>query len=253
MKLKELDHYFKQLLNIDYFSNSDSSLNTIQVGDAEQEIKTCAFAVDACQQSIDCAKNAGADLLFVHHGFFWGRPIAITNNHYNRVKTLIENNISLYACHLPLDAHPLYGNNISLAKTLDLQEIEPFGWYKGKQIGFKGSLATPADLNTIITKLGTKREDCLSVLPLGKAEIKTIAIVSGGAADDVREAISDGIDLYITGEVSHQIYHECLESKINFVAAGHYFTETFGVKAVAKQVEKELGLKTIFISNPTQL
>ena len=126
MKLKELDKILTEQLNISAFD--DISLNGVQVAcSPDKEIKKVALAVDACQMSIDKALENGADMLFVHHGFFWGRPIAIDGIHYNRVKTLMDNDMALYACHLPLDAHPVLGNNAQMALSLGMKEYDPFG------------------------------------------------------------------------------------------------------------------------------
>lgn len=253
MKLKDIDSYLQELLHIQEFTSSDSSLNGIQVGDKEADIQCCAFAVDACHETINRAAAAGAQMLFVHHGLFWGRPLAITGSHYKRVKALLDNNIALYATHLPLDAHNELGNNIKLAQRLKLKSITPFGNYKGKMIGFEGKLEKPMDLSDVIQMLGIKESQCLKVLPFGAKAIESVAIVSGGAPHEVEEAIQKELDLYITGDASHEVYHLCSESQINMVSCGHYFTETTGVQAVSEKMQQDLKLRTIFIDLPTGL
>lgn len=253
MKLKDLDLYLQELLNLNDFTGVDSSLNGLQVGDYEAQINCCGFAVDACQETIERAVAVGAQLLFVHHGFFWGRPLPIRGNHFKRVKALLDGGLALYAAHLPLDAHPMLGNNSSLGMQLGLTEVEPFGLYKGKKIGVRGILPIPLTIDEILSKLGTNRENCPSVFPFGKRQIEQIGIISGGASREVEEAIDEKLDLYITGESSHEIYHTCLEAKINLIAAGHYFTETGGVHAIAKKLKEDLQLKTVFIDIPTNL
>lgn len=132
---------------------------------------------------------------------------------YQRVRELLAGPLALYAAHLPLDLHAELGNNAALARQLKLKEIEPFGEYSGIKIGYKGILAEPLSLDAFIRRLGLSREECLAVLPFGKEEIRTVGIVSGGAASslDVNQALDENLDLYLTGEVSHQIYHYCLE------------------------------------------
>ena len=141
MKLKELDLYFTELLNIDAFAAQDLSQNGVQVQNSGKEIKKVAFAVDACLQSIKEAAERKADMLFVHHGLFWSRSLRIMGNHYHRIKALLDNDIVLYAVHLPLDAHPLYGNNIGLARRLELENLKEFGMSRGlrflRQSSFK--------------------------------------------------------------------------------------------------------------------
>ena len=140
MKLKELCAYYESLLRIS--GTDDISLNGLQVGDGEAEIKTVAFAVDAAEETIGKAADAGADLLFVHHGLFWGKPYPLTGSVYRRFDLLFRRPLALFAVHLPLDLHPTLGNNARLAQTLGLQNILPFGEYHGIKIGFKGEWMT---------------------------------------------------------------------------------------------------------------
>ncbi len=253
MTLKELDGYFNKFLELSEFDKADISLNGIQVGEGEQEIRKVAFAVDACLESFIRAANAGADLLFVHHGLYWGAPVRITGDFYKRIQFLMENKLALYTAHLPLDSHPEVGNNAAIANRLGLTEITPFGSYRGIKIGYKGILPEPLDLDNLLIHLGTNRDACLSVLPFGDEKVRSVGIVSGGASSDVLQALSEELDLFITGEVSHQIYHACMEGRINYIAAGHYFTEIFGVRALAGALERDTGIETLFIDVPTGL
>ena len=253
MNIKEIDTYFRTLLPIDQMKKSDASLNGLQVSGSEKEIKKIAFSVDASLQSFKRAASWGADLLFVHHGLFWGRDIAVTGSHYERIKFLIENSLSLYACHLPLDMDRELGNNISVAKTLGLEDIEPFGEYRGNKIGYKGVLPEPLACEDIIEKGEFDRDSILSLLRFGPEKCRTVGIITGGACKEVEQAIDEELDLYLTGEISHQIYHQCLESGINVISAGHYATETSGVKNVSERVRKDLSLETVFIDLPTGL
>lgn len=254
MLLKELEEKLFSLLKINDFPQ-DPSLNGVQVGDKNKEIKKICFAVDACQESIDRAIDAKADMLFVHHGLFWGSPIAITDTHYKRVKKLLDNDCALFACHLPLDAHSVLGNNAQIAKILGMKSYDPFCMYKGSYIGFKGELPFPMSTEQIEKLLGFSVMYGLNVLPFGKDSdhIKTVGIVSGGAGDDVYQAIEEGLDCYITGEVPHEIFHISKESEINVIGGGHYQSEVFGVKAVARYLSGEMGLETEFIDIRTAL
>ncbi len=253
MVLRDLDRYFKGVLSIEENSAFDSSINGLQIGNWEQEVNRIAFAVDSGLEVVERAREWGADMLFVHHGLFWGRQEAIVGQHYNRVKTFLDSNISLYAVHLPLDLHPKLGNNIGIANCLGLNCIEPFGAYKGIKIGVKGVLKKSLTLDEVITRLGILEKDCLRVLRFGKDLVSSIGIVSGGAVFEVFDAINEGLDLYITGDAGHEVYHNCKEAKINMISGGHYNTETFGVRQVADFVSKDLGLETIFIDVPTGL
>lgn len=252
MKLKELNKILTEQLNISAFD--DISLNGVQVAcSPDKEIKKVALAVDACQMSIDKALENGADMLFVHHGFFWGRPIAIDGIHYSRVKTLMDNDMALYACHLPLDAHPVLGNNAQMALSLGMKEYDPFGLYNGQYIGFKGNLPFEMTCEEIAKLLGFSALYGMTILPFGKEEVRTVGIISGGAADDVFQAMEAGLDCYVTGECRHELYHTLKESGMNMVCGGHYQSEVFGVKAVGRFLNKEYGLETVFIDNRTAL
>ncbi len=253
MRLAELDRYFRELLRFEEVESIDSSLNGLQVECSDRELATVAFAVDACQASFERAAEARADLQFVHHGLFWGRPIALTRGHYRRVKFLIEHDIALYAAHLPLDLHPGLGNNAGMAAALHLEGIEPFGAYRGVKIGFKGRLRESADIDGVLRMIGIDRRSCVALLPFGPREIRTVGIVSGGALHEVTQAIAEGLDLYITGEASHTVYHSCLEEKINLICGGHYQTEVWGLRLLADRLAQDTGLRTLFVDVPTGL
>jgi dinuclear metal center YbgI/SA1388 family protein len=165
----------------------------------------------------------------------------------------MDRDLALYAVHLPLDMHPEVGNNAGIAAALGLEDTAPFGEYKGFLIGVKGSF--PAEV---------RREDCgkrlfgsaqppVRLLPFGKAEVKTVGIISGGAPFEALQAIDLGLDMYITGEASHSIYHICQEEGINILFAGHYQTETWGVRLLAEKTKAETGLETRFFDVPTGL
>ncbi|MBR1918207.1 MAG: Nif3-like dinuclear metal center hexameric protein [Spirochaetales bacterium] len=253
MKLIDLERELFRRLEIDEFP-FDISLNGIQVGASEdKEIKRVAVAVDACQATIDRAVENGADMLFVHHGLFWGHPLAIRGSHFNRVKKLLDNDVVLFACHLPLDAHPALGNNAQMALALGIREYDPFASYKGRSIGYKGRLPMAMSLSEISALLGFSTEWGLRVLPFGKELVETVAIISGSGEDEIPEAMEAGVDCYITGEIGHTCYHTCLEEHFNVIAGGHYQTETFGVRAVGRMMEKALGLETFFIERRTGL
>ena len=253
MKVKELLEELASYLCISDFEDADVSMNGLQVGNPDTEVVKVAFAVDACQKSIDAAVKEKANVLFVHHGLFWGKPIAVTGAHYKRIKTLIDNNICLIACHLPLDAHMELGNNFKMAEKIGLENIKPFCEYHGKMIGCSGVLKKGLSNEEIIKALGIRKNGTTVVIPGGKKKSKKIGIVSGGAPYDVEDAIKENLDAYITGENAHSVYHTCIENKINMLCLGHYETETFGVKAVADFVEKKYGIETVFLDVPSGL
>ena len=253
MTLNEFDSHFQELLGIPDTSRADSSWNGVQIECSDKPITRVACAVDACRASAERAADLKADLLFVHHGLFWGRPIAVTGTHYGRLKTFLDNDLALYAAHLPLDRHDTLGNNAVMAKKLGLEELSPFGEYHGINIGWRGELASPKTMDEIATILFGGPEELIGTLPFGPDVIRTVGIVSGGAPHDVTQAIDQGLDLYITGEPAHSVYHNCLEAGINVIFGGHYQTETFGVRAIAEYCQTTLSLESAFVELPTGL
>ncbi|MCL2805980.1 MAG: Nif3-like dinuclear metal center hexameric protein [Treponema sp.] len=247
----ELDAFFKSFLEIDAFSN-DNSLNGIQVDNDGSAIRKIAFSVDAAMETFEQAAAMNAGMLFVHHGLFWGAPQRITGNLRARIKFLLDHNICLYAVHLPLDQHPQFGNNAVLAQLLGLENIVPFGDYKGRKIGYKGTFPKPVTIDEAVKKISFTDRPPAGVFPFGRKECLSAAIVSGGASANAREAIEEGADLFITGESSHSIYHECLEGKLNMIAGGHYNTEVWGLQALMRHCIAER-IDSEFIDIPTGL
>lgn len=250
MTLKELEQIVSDKLEYSLFSSSDIGINGVQVGDLNQPIGKIALMVDSSLEGFKQAKQNGCNLILVHHGLFWGRPLAIKGDHYKRVKYLLDNGISLLASHLPLDAHMELGNAIGLAQKLDIVDIEPYFSYKGNNMGLKGSLKEPLSLNEI-NRIIVGNNEPSYIIPGGKSLVKTVGIATGDGPRSVFDAIDAGLDLYITGDKSHEIYHNCIEAGINVICAGHYATETEGVKLLGKWLEKNYNLETIFIDLPT--
>jgi len=253
MDIDGFDRWASALLDIPRFAKLDDSLNGIQVGRSAGPVAKVALAVDANAESVRRARAAGAQALFVHHGLFWGKPAPLKGALRGRVSELLSADMALYACHLPLDAHPEVGNNAVLARMLGLRDIEPFGEYHGVKIGFKGRIDPAISVDEALARVLPAGDAPRSLLPFGPRMVTRAAVVSGGAAFEALQAIAEGVELYVTGEPSHSIYHEVMESGINVIAAGHYATEVHGVKAVAERAARELGIQTVFIEYPTGL
>lgn len=249
----KLDSFFRGFLEIDGFAGSDNSLNGIQVDNDGQGIGKIAFAVDASLETIERAAASGAGMLFVHHGLFWGKSLAIAGYHRRRAKALLDNNVCLYAVHLPLDQHPKLGNCAVIAELLGLENVEPFGLHGGRKIGYKGVFPKPTSVDEAVKKIAFEGRPPLGVYPFGKTENASCAVVSGGAAYDADQAIDEGLDLYVTGEMAHAMYHACLEAGLNMIAGGHYSTEVWGVRAVMRHCAAELNIDVEFIDVPTGL
>ncbi|MDR1100267.1 MAG: Nif3-like dinuclear metal center hexameric protein [Treponema sp.] len=250
---QKLDGFFRKILDIEGFGSIDSSLNGIQVDNDGSELRKIAFGVDASLETFKRAAESGAGLLFVHHGLFWGSPLRIAGNLRGRIQYLLDHNMALYAVHLPLDQHPTLGNNAGLAELLGLQNIEPFGLYHGRKIGYKGTFPEALGIEEAVQRIRFMDRPVLGVYPFGREKSRTCAVVSGGAADEALQAIEEGIDLYVTGEMSHQVYPQCLEGGLNMIAGGHYSTEVWGVRRVMEYCAGELDVDVEFIDVPTGL
>jgi dinuclear metal center YbgI/SA1388 family protein len=250
MKLTELVAWLDTYLEVDAFE--DASLNGLQVEGGEDVTKV-AVAVDSSLRTFEQAAEVGADLLIVHHGLFWGRPLPITGLHARRVKYLLEHGISLYASHLPLDAHREVGNNWGLARILGMTDLEPFGRWGAQHIGVKGRFPNRVSLRELADQLEKELGESVLVHAGGALEIETLGIISGGAARELVTAAEEGLDAFLTGEPKHEVFYDAFERKINALYAGHYMTETVGVSLLADKLEQEFGLATEFILLPTGL
>lgn len=254
MNQYDVDAYMQTLLHIAEFTTADPSQNGLQVANSGKKITRLALAVDACMQTIERAAAEHADMLFVHHGLFWNNSPLITKAHYNRIHALLSADIALYAVHLPLDAHPVYGNNAGLAELLHLKNIRPFGNWRGHAIGCSGTCSTQNEtsctLDDILTLLRPIELEP-HILPFGPKEINRIAVLSGAGAGEFQHAISENIDLYITGEIKQEIYHAAYDNRIHVIAAGHYATETLGVQRAAKKLTEDSNIHAFFIDVPT--
>lgn len=255
MTLLEVHEFLHEYLREEDFPN-DSSLNGIQVQNSDaggKKIQRIAFAVDACADTIQRAASVHADILFVHHGLFWGQEQTLTGIHYKRIRQLITHDIALYASHLPLDAHPEIGHNYALARLIGLEDLEPFGRWRTTVIGVKGKFTKPQSIDSVVKAMFTDGSKPLTVLPFGKKKIQTAGIICGGGAREVEQAIAQHLDLYITGETKHESYHTILENGISLIAGGHYATEKLGLTLLMEKIEKETDIACLFIESPTAL
>ena len=250
---RKLDEFFRGVLDLEGFKDADSSLNGLQVDNDGSELGKIAFAVDACLEVFKRAVEAGAGLLFVHHGLFWGEPLRLEKGHRERIKYLLDNNLALYAVHLPLDQHPRMGNNAVLAELLGLRDLQPFGLYHGRKVGYKGIFPEAVTVDEAVKRISYLGRPPIGVFPFGKKENSNCAIISGGAPEEAFQAMEEDIDLFVTGESPHTVYHPALEGRLNIVAGGHYSTEVWGVRKVMEECVNQLGIDSEFIDIPTGL
>jgi dinuclear metal center YbgI/SA1388 family protein len=244
----ELVAYLDRYLRV--ASVPDSSPNGLQVQGADRAARV-AFAVDASVKTIGAAAKANASFLVVHHGLWWGRHEQIVGNMHARIAALIQHDVSLYAAHLPLDCHDEVGNNVELARMLSLTVDAPFGEYKGVQIGVATSSAKAIRRTTFVKAVERSLGTRAGVLPFGPASVRRVAIVSGGGAMLAEAAARAGCDTLLTGESSHAAFHPAREAGVNVIFAGHYATETVGLEALRRHVQKRFGVGTVFVSAPT--
>jgi dinuclear metal center YbgI/SA1388 family protein len=227
----------------------DSSQNGLQY-EGRAEVRKIAFGVSASLACIERAAACGADMLITHHGLLWGRSQPFTGPFRRKLAALVKNELSFCAWHLPLDKHPVVGNNARLLKMLGSKSLKPFGDYDGGTIGFSGVFPKPLSIGDIAAALAIKLDAEPLCFRFGKEKIRTAGVISGGAAGMLDQAVAAGLDVYITGEVSEQSQEFARETRSNFIAAGHYNTEKPGVMALAELLEKKFGVKTEFIDVP---
>jgi dinuclear metal center YbgI/SA1388 family protein len=239
-------------LDTDAYADLDASANGLQVGPASQEVSTVAFAVDAAVETIDRAAAADADLLVTHHGVSWGGIERVTETAYRRIAPLIDNDIALYAAHLPLDGHQTLGNAAGVADALGLDNRAPFAELGPEHVGQRGVLPETMTIDAFTDRLESALDTDLQVLDFGPSPVRDVAVVTGSGVDWLDEANRADIDVFVTGEGKQKVYHEAREAGIHVVLAGHYATETFGVRSLQELVDA-WGPETTYIDCPTGL
>ena len=247
MLLNELRDYNSSLLQTSLYK--DYCLNGLQV-EGRAQVLRIATGVTASQHVLDTAIDWGADAILVHHGYFWrNEDLAIAGVKKNRIARLLRNDVSLLAYHLPLDAHPELGNNAQLGKLLGLVEQGRFG---EQNLLWLGSLVQPQTLEQFTRLAGQVLQRAPQVIGDGSKSIRKVAWCSGGAQDYFEAAIAQGVDAYITGEISEQNFHLANETGVAFIAAGHHATERFGIQALGEHLANQFGLQHRFFdqNNP---
>jgi dinuclear metal center YbgI/SA1388 family protein len=243
--LNRITAFLDEELSIDAFD--DASHNGLQVANSGKVSRVCC-GVDASMEFFREAARRKADLVVCHHGISWGDSLKrITGINYDRIAFLLRNDMALYACHLPLDAHPEHGNNARIAAALGLRDIRPFGLYRGVEIGFEGRLARRTAYDRFKDKVRTVIGPRLQSMDFGPERVRSVAVVSGGGAGEVEEAGRKGVDVYVTGEPALSAYSLAQEYGVNVLFAGHYATEVFGVKSLAALLKKSFDVKTEFV------
>ncbi|MBY0529433.1 MAG: Nif3-like dinuclear metal center hexameric protein [Rhabdochlamydiaceae bacterium] len=245
--LQALSQFLDHLLSPSSFG--DYCPNGLQV-EGKERIDTVAFAVSASIAAIDAALKMDADALIVHHGIFWDKePLSVVGSKKEKLSRLLKGNLSLFAYHLPLDAHLEVGNNWKAAVDLGWQNLHPFGKMGRAAIGVKGEFM-PKQVGEFQKQLEAYYRHPASVALGGPAEVKTAALVSGGAHRAIQEAADEGVDCFITGSFDEPIWDIAHERKVNFFALGHYATERIGVLALSELISRTFDIRCPFIDLP---
>jgi len=250
MELIEITAFLDQELRISEIPDYPGAHNGLQL-EAGGPVERVAVAVDASLPVIEEAVAAGAQLLLVHHGLFWQDLPPITGSRFRKLKTTFDGGLAVYSAHLPLDVHPRLGNNALLAAEIGLDDAEPFLAWNGIHLGLAGKLETSRD--ELIARVGKAVDGRVQLCPGGPEHTERVGLVTGGAGSEIAAAAAAGVDTFITGEGPHWSYPLAEELGINVLYAGHYATETFGVRALAAELEGRFGLEWSFIDRPTGL
>ncbi len=251
IKRDELVHFLDQFLCTSQIR--DSSWNGLQFEGAD-EIERILFAVDAGIETFEAARRENAQMIIVHHGIFW-RSVNPSLNKWNKKRTafLYDSDISLYACHIPLDRHPEVGNNAQIIKLLGGEIKEEFAFIDGKNIGYVGVYPQPIKFEEFAGRVRNKINPESKILPFGKDEISTFAVISGSAGfAECDSALNMGVDVFLTGDTS-EFYHLGKDAGMHLVFAGHHATERPGIRALMNTIKSRFGIETVFVDIDTTL
>jgi len=250
MKLNELTSYLDHLLRHAEVADYPNAFNGLQL-EGPEEVRKLACAVDASEWVMREAAQRGADLLLVHHGFLWGGAAPVTGPLYRKLRAAISAGLAVYSSHLPLDAHPEFGNNAILARELGLPSPRPFLEVKGALLGLRSEWSLRR--SELIDRLAAATGGTPYVVAAGPEQGLQVGLVTGGAGGELATAAAQGIDTFITGEGSHWTHAMAEELGVNLIYAGHYATEVFGVRALAAHLGEKFGLEWEFIDHPSGL
>jgi dinuclear metal center YbgI/SA1388 family protein len=245
--LESVVQFLDDLLGTRTFPDYPGAQNGLQV-DAPGPVSRAGAAVDASVAAIEAAVARRVDFLVVHHGLYWDGLRPLTGRSYRRVAPLIRANIALYSAHLPLDAHPEVGNAAGLVRALGLEVAGPFGRFEGIHVGFQARVDLPRD--TLRRRVEEAVGGPARLVPGGPGRSQRVGVVTGGGGSTVREAAELGLDTLITGEGPYHCDVDAQELGVNVIYAGHYETETFGVKALAARLERQFGIEPVFLDFP---
>lgn len=249
MRLDHLVAELDKLLEAD--GVRDYCPNGLQI-EGRSEVRRLITAVSSSRALFTRAVDRDADAVLVHHGLLWNasEPPRLVGSFKERVKILLDAGISLIAYHLPLDRHLEFGNAAEMAKTLGLSALEPFAEHNGQSVGVCGIFRQPLDAEDLFERIAEVCNQEPQVFEGNRSRISSVGIVTGAAEREYHQAVAAGLDCYITGEATEWVMHQAAEDGVHYVAAGHYATERFGVRALGRWLQQEHGLEVEFIDIP---
>jgi dinuclear metal center YbgI/SA1388 family protein len=248
--LSEIVSYTDRFLRVCEVGDWDNALNGLQIENSGQ-VGRIGAAVDVSTRVLTEAQKRKVDLLIVHHGLFWPGLQPLRGALRRQLRLAFENDVALYGAHLPLDIHPLAGNNAQLVAALGLKSTQPFLEEKGQRVGLKVRASLPR--SDLVRKLQKALNGPVKVFDFGPKRTRAIGIVTGAAGSEIYRVADDNIDTFITGEAPHWAAVAAQELGVNLLLGGHYATEVFGVKALAAHLSKRFGVPWEFIDCPTGL
>ena len=248
--LNEVASYASDYLHIADIQDWPNALNGLQIENSGRVTKIGA-AVDISTRALTEAAEREIDFLIVHHGLFWPGLQAITDALGRQLRLTFQHDVALFSAHLPLDLHPVVGNNAQLAAALELTATEPFCEAKGQLLGLKARSALTVD--ELISKLEHSLGRNVKAFKSGKNGAGVVGLITGGAGSEIYSAARSGVDTFITGEAPHWAAIAAAELEVNLLLGGHYATETFGVKAMAAHLSERFDLPWEFLDCPTGL
>jgi dinuclear metal center YbgI/SA1388 family protein len=248
--LNEIVKYCDSYLRIREIQDYENALNGLQLENSGG-VRKIAAAVDVSTRALRESVKCGADLLIIHHGMFWPGLRPVTKALHRQLKFALDNGVAIYSAHLPLDLHPEVGNNVLLMRTLGFEESEAFFEEKGSLLGRRALDDLPLD--ELTRRLEKAVAGPVKTIAFGSKTAGSVGVISGGAGGEIERVAAEGIETFITGEAPHWAAIAAEELGINLLLAGHYATETFGVKALAVHLAEKFRLDWQFISLPTGL
>jgi dinuclear metal center YbgI/SA1388 family protein len=248
--LSDIVTFLDRELNVSAISDYPGAMNGLQLAN-EGTVERVVAAVDASLPVVEAAAAGGPGLLIVHHGMFWQGAQMVTGAFYRKLKTAMDAGLAIYSSHLPLDIHPDWGNNISLARAIGVASPVPFFEQNGKMLGLRGDWS--GSRQDLILALERALGSSVHICPAGPEAISSVGIITGGAGSEVSEVAKSGVDAFITGEGPHWSYPLAEELGVNLLYGGHYATETFGVKRLADTISRDFEIPWTFQDHPTGL